>query len=87
MYGLLSLLCPVAPGDYGAVINGMLTFNMGDVRVTHTIAINQDDDCEDDPYEDFFSSLALVSGVQPITVIRPRAQVIINDSLEPECSK
>ena len=77
----------MSPGDYGAVVNEPLVFNMGDVRVTHTIVINQDDECEDDPYEDFFSNLALVSGVQPITVIRPRAQVIINDSLEPECSK
>ena len=67
--------------------NGILTFNLGDERVTHTIIIKQDDLCENDPYEDFFSNLALDSGVQPITVIRPRAQIIIDDTLEAECSK
>ena len=78
---------PVSPDDYGGVANGILTFNQGDERVTHTIIINQDDICENDPYEDFFSNLTLNSGIQPITVIRPRAKVIINDTLEPECSK
>ena len=78
---------PVSPADYDGVANGILTFNLGDERVTHTIIINQDDICENDPYEDFFSNLALNSGIQPITVIRPRAQIIINDTLEPECSK
>ena len=69
------------------MVNDLLIFNMGDERVTHTITVNQDDECKEDPYKDFFSNLALVSGVQPITVIRPRAQIIINDSLEPECGK
>ena len=78
---------PVSPDDYDGVINGILTFNQGDVRVNHTIFINQDDICENDPYEDFFSNLALDSGIQPITVIRQRAQIIIDDTLEPECSK
>ena len=78
---------PVSPGDYTAVVNQMLQFNVGDVRVTHTITINQDDECENPPNESFFSDLALVSGVQPINLIRPRAEVIIDDNLEPECSK
>ena len=77
----------MSPGDYNAVVNQLLQFNAGDERVTHTITINPDEECENDPYEDFFSNLALVSGVQPINLIRPRAQVIINDDLEPECSK
>ena len=78
---------PVSPADYNGVANGILTYNQGDERVTHTIIINQDDLCETDPYEDFFSNLALNSGIQPITVIRRRSQIIINDTLEPECSK
>ena len=78
---------PVSPGDYTAVVNQLLVFNLGDERVTHTITINQDNECEDDSSEDFFSNLAHVSGVQPITVIRPHSQVIIDDTLEPECSK
>ena len=78
---------PVSPGDYNTVINQLLVFNVGDERVTHTITINQGHGCEDDPYEDFISSLALESGKQPITVIRPLARVIItgHDTAEPEC--
>ena len=60
--------------------------NLGDERICHTITINQDDVCEE-LYEDFFSDLILDSGVKPITVVQPRAQVIINDTMEPECSK
>ena len=78
---------PVSPGDYNAVANQMLVFNVGDERVTHTITINQDDECEDDPYENFFFNLALEIGMQPITVIQPHTQVIISDDTEPECSK
>ena len=77
----------MSPGDYDAVVDQLLEFNLGDERVTHTITINQDDECEDDPYEDFFSNLALENGLQPITVIQPRAQIIISDDMESECSK
>ena len=77
----------MSPGDYNAVSNQLLQFNVGDVRVTHTITINQDADCETDSNESFFSNLTLVSDVQPIIVIQPRAEVIVNDDLEPECSK
>ena len=77
----------VAPGDYGAVTNQIITFAEGQMRATHTIIINQDDDCENDPNENFFSNISLNSGQQPISVIRPRAEVIIDDSAEPECRK
>ena len=77
---------PVSTADYDAVMGEPLQFNQGDERVCHIITINPDNECEE-PYEDFFSNLTLVSGVQPITVTQPRAQVIINDSMEPECSK
>ena len=73
--------------DYNAVVNQLLVFNLGDERVTHTITINQDTVCEVDPHEAFFSSLALEIGVQPIAVIQPLSQVIIDDTLERECSK
>ena len=76
----------MSPGDYNAVMGELLQFNLGDERICHTITINQDDVCEE-PYEDFFSDLILDSGIQPITVVQPRAQVIINDTIEPECSK
>ena len=77
----------VAPGDYGAVANQIITFAEGQMRATHTIIINQDDDCEYDPNENFFSNISLNSDKQPISVIRPRAEVIIDDTNEPECRK
>ena len=79
--------CTVAPGDYGAVTNEIITFTEGQMRATHTIIINQDDDCENDPNENFFSNISLNSGQQPISVIQPRAEVIIDDTNEPECRK
>ena len=57
------------------------------MRETHTVIINQDDECETDPDENFFSNLVFDTGIQPITVIRPRAEVIIDDSNEPECGR
>ena len=77
----------VAPGDYVAVTNEIITFTTGQMRATHTITINQDGDCENSPNENFFSNIALTSGHLPINVIRPRVTVIIEDSAEPECSK
>ena len=64
-----------------------LQFNQGDVRSCHTITINQDNICENMPNENFFSNLTFDSGIQPISLIRERAQVIIDDDNEPECSK
>ena len=77
----------MSPGDYEAVSNQSLVFDVGQASVTHTIRINQDGECENEPNESFFSNLTLVSGMQPINVIRPDAEVIIVDDLEPECSK
>ena len=77
----------VSPDDYGGVIGQLIQFNTGDTNQTHTIAIRQDDICETDPNEFFFSNIILVSGTQLIDVIRPQATVIIDDSLEPGCGK
>ena len=57
------------------------------MRATHTITINQDDICENNPNENFFSNITLTSGQPPIFVTRPRVRVIIDDSPQPECSK
>ena len=65
----------------------IVQFNTGDVTKTHTIIINDDDECEKDPNENFFSYIALDSGVPDITVIIPRAMVTIDDIAEPECGK
>ena len=75
----------VAGADYVAVAGEELVFNRGDTRVCHTIDILQDNICEYPPNENFFSDLAYVSGMQPITIAPPTAQVIIDDSDEPEC--
>ena len=77
----------MTPGDYGGVIGQLIQFNTGDTKRMHTILIEQDDICETDPDEFFFSNIILVSGTQPIDVIRPQATVFIDDSLEPECGK
>ena len=60
-------------------------FNPSDTRVCHTIIIQQDDICESDPNESFFSDLAYVSGIQTIIIDPPTAEVVIDDSAEPEC--
>ena len=52
------------------------------MRATHTITINQDDICENNPNENFF--VAINSDLPIINVIRTRTEVIIDDS---ECSK
>ena len=77
----------MSPDDYGAVIGQLIQFNTGDTKQMHTIIIRQDDICEMDPDEFFFSNITLVGGVPPIEVIRLQATVIIDDSLEPECGK
>ena len=76
-----------AGSDYEGVVGEVLVFTHNDTRVCHTINIFQDDDCENNPNEDFFSDLSYVSGVLPITIDPPTAQVIIDDTLERECSK
>ena len=88
MFGILDIQCHiVAPDDYEAVAGSVIQFNVGDVRVTYTIRINQDQICETDPDEFFFSNIALNSGVQPIFVIQPTTEITIDDSAEAECSK
>ena len=71
--------------DYEEVVDEQLVFNTGDTRVCHSITILQDNVCESDPNEYFFSNLSYVSGVQPISIDPPTAQVIIDDTNEPEC--
>ena len=66
----------------------IIQFNEGDVTQPHTITINNDDVCEIEPAnENFFSNIALDSGIPDITVTIPRAMVTIDDIAEPECGK
>ena len=77
----------VVDNDYVPVSGDLIQFSRGDVTQTHTITINDDDLCENDPNENFFSNIALVSGIPEIDVTVPRATVTINDTAEPECGK
>ena len=65
----------------------IIEFNTGDINQIYRINITQDEECEDDPNEFFLSTLSLMSGVQPIEVIHPQANITIDDTLEPECGK
>ena len=65
----------------------IIQFNTGDINQIHRINITQDEDCEIDPIEFFLSDIVLDSGVQPIQVIHPQANITIDDTLEPESGK
>ena len=82
-----TLLCVVAGQDYVATSNEQLVFNRGDTVMCHRIPIIDDDICEVNPAEPFFSELTYVSGNLPIDVSPPVAEVIFTDEneLEPEC--
>ena len=77
----------VAGEDYTAVVGELLVFAQGQSRECHTVLITQDDICEIDRIEDFFSDLAYVSGIMPINIDPPRTRVIVDDTNEPECGK
>ena len=65
----------------------IIQFNAGDVTQTHTITINDDDECEDEPNQFFLSDIRLDEGIPTITVTEPNATVTIDDTAEPECGK
>ena len=62
-------------------------FEAGDVTQTHRIIINNDNECEKEPNENFFSNIALNTNNPDIFVTEPRATVTINDTAEPECGR
>ena len=64
-----------------------LDFAIGNERACHTVHIIDDDICEDDPNENYFSSLEFGGGVQPITVDPALTEVIIDDTNQPECGE
>ena len=69
------------------VSNVRLDFPVGSTRACHAVDIVDDDICENDPNENFFSNLVLGGGVGPIIVEPPQTEVIIDDTNEPECGK
>ena len=60
-------------------------FMRGDVIQTHTILIEDDDECEMGPNEQFLSNLAVASGIPDIRVTVRQANITIDDSDEFEC--
>ena len=73
--------------DYVPVSGQIIQFSAGDAIQMHTIIINNDNECESYPNENFFSDITLDSGIPEVSVTVPRATVIINDTAEPECGK
>lgn len=73
--------------DYDAITDEVLDFPLGQARVCFSININDDDTCETEIVQSFFSNLILGSGVQPIDIDPSQAQVIIHDDDQPECGK
>ena len=59
----------------------------GDTTQTHTILIEDDDECENYPTGWFLSSLAVVSGVPDISVSMAQANITIDNNEEFECGK
>ena len=80
-----TLLCVVAGQDYVATSNEQLVFSRGDIVMCHRITIMDDDICEVNPAESFFSYLTYVSGILPIDVSPPETEVIINGDNKREC--
>ena len=82
---ILALPSAVADNSYIPVIGEVIQFNRGDVTQTHTITINDDNECVSDPNNMFFSTITLGSGVPDITVTVPQATITIDDSDDPTC--
>ena len=78
---------PVFPDDYERVIDEVLNFAVGQTMACHIINITDDNICENNPNEFFFSNLVLGGGDQPIVVDPEQAQIIIDDTNEPECGE
>ena len=87
-YVLYSKRTVVVDGDYQGVTGEIIMFEAGDVTQTHRIIINNDTECEIlHENENFFSNIALNSGIPDIFVTEPQATVTIDDTAEPECGK
>ena len=77
----------IIENDYVPVSGQVIQFSAGDITQMHTIFIKDDDNCEKDPNENFFSNITLNSGIPGILVTVPHATVTIDETAEPECGK
>ena len=69
------------------VTSEIIQFNRGDVTHAQRIIINDDSECEDNPNENFFSNIALESGIPDISVTVPQTTITIDDSLQRDCGE
>ena len=70
------------------MVDQRIHFDVGDVSKTHNITIYDDSECENDPFENFLSSIALEIGISPlVNITQPLAQVTIFDSGQDECGE
>ena len=76
-----------SPDDYEPVVEILLQFNAGDIRVNHTVKIIDDAICESCPIEVFFCNISLLNDDPLINISQDHARVMIVDSKELECSK
>ena len=76
----------VSSSDYRSISNELLQFNTGDQRKALTVVLSQDTICERN-MEDLLVQLSLHSGALPITLSHSPTTLVINDSLEMECSE
>ena len=60
-------------------VSEIIEFNRGESSKTHTVIIRQDNLCENNPNELFFSNIIGVIGDPPIIVTQPQATVTIID--------
>ena len=68
------------------MVNVSYVFGVGEIRVCHNVSIINDAICE--PDENFSFLLEYVSsGELPINLDQPSTDVIIDDTVEPECGK
>ena len=77
----------VADDDYQSVTDQIIIFEAGNVTQNHRLIINNNTECEKEPNKDFFSNIALNSGIPDIFVTEPQATVTVDDTAEPECGR
>ena len=65
----------------------IIQFEAGDILQSHTITINDDNDCEIGQKKTFSSYISLESGIGNISVTVPQAIVTIDDTDDLECGK
>ena len=74
--------------DYIGIVDFELIFSAGDDQQCHNVNITDDDDCEKEANESFFSILSYASGKMPIVItLHIAARIEIGDTAEPECGK